>query len=212
MKKDITNRKDIMKKSSFHLTEQNQKIESRIVVALERISEAFRVLLWNESKENSLSPIQIQILIFIYFHSTEKCKVGYLADEFNMTKATISDSVKVLLSKELVTKETDPIDTRSFSLSLTNKGKKIAKKASLFASSIEQPIEKLTQEQKTIMLNGLLKLIYDLNKSGIITIQRMCFTCSNYQLEKGVHYCKLLKSQLAENELRVDCPEHELQI
>ncbi len=212
MKKVITNRMDIMKKSSFHLTEQNQKIESRIVVALERISEAFRVLLWNESKENSLSPIQIQILIFIYFHSLEKCKVGYLADEFNMTKATISDSVKILLSKELVTKETDPIDTRSFSLSLTYEGKKIAKKASLFASSIEQPIEKLTQEQKTIMLNGLLKLIYDLNKSGIITIQRMCFTCSNYQLEKGVHYCKLLKCQLAENELRIDCPEHELQL
>ena len=212
MKKVITNRMDIMKKSSFHLTEQNQKIESRIVVALERISEAFRVLLWNESKENSLSPIQIQILIFIYFHSLEKCKVGYLADEFNMTKATISDSVKILLSKELVTKETDPIDTRSFSLSLTYEGKKIAKKASLFASSIEQPIEKLTQEQKTIMLNGLLKLIYDLNKSGIITIQRMCFTCSNYQLEKGVHYCKLLKSQLAENELRIDCPEHKLQL
>jgi DNA-binding MarR family transcriptional regulator len=212
MKKVITNRMDIMKKSSFHLTEQNQKIESRIVVALERISEAFRVLLWNESKENSLSPIQIQILIFIYFHSLEKCKVGYLADEFNMTKATISDSVKILLSKELVTKETDPIDTRSFSLSLTYEGKKIAKKASLFASSIEQPIEKLTQEQKTIMLNGLLKLIYDLNKSGIITIQRMCFTCSNYQLEKGVHYCKLLKCQLAENELRIDCAEHELQL
>jgi DNA-binding MarR family transcriptional regulator len=201
-----------MKHSSFHLKEQNQKIESRIVVALERISEAFRVLLWNESKENSLSPIQIQILIFIYFHSPEKCKVGYLADEFNMTKATISDSVKVLLSKELVTKETDPNDTRSFTLSLTNEGKKIAKKASLFASSIEQPIEKLTQEQKTIMLNGLLKLIYDLNKSGIITIQRMCFTCSNYQLDNGIHYCKLLKSKLAENELRVDCPEHELQL
>lgn len=201
-----------MKYSSFNLNEQNQKVESRIVVALERISEAFRVLLWNESKENSLSPIQIQILIFVYFHSQEKCKVGYLADEFNMTKATISDSVKVLLAKDLVTKETDPIDTRSYSLSLTTEGKKIAKKASLFASSIEQPLEKLTEEQKTIMLNGLLKLIYDLNKSGIITIQRMCFTCSNYQVDKGVHYCKLLKSRLAESELRVDCPEHELQL
>mgnify|MGYP006294391957 CR=1 FL=1 len=73
-----------MKYSSFNLDEQNQKIESRIVVALERISEAFRVLLWNESKENSLSPIQIQILIFIQFHAQEKCKVGYLADEFNI--------------------------------------------------------------------------------------------------------------------------------
>ncbi|MFD0761392.1 MarR family winged helix-turn-helix transcriptional regulator [Lutibacter aestuarii] len=198
-----------MNKSSFHLTEQNQKIESRIVVALERISEAFRVLLWNESKQNSLSPIQIQILIFISFHSVEKCKVGYLANEFNMTKATISDSVKVLLSKELVTKEIDPIDTRSYTLSLTDEGKKIAKKASFFASSIEQPIEKLTEEQKIIMLNGLLKLIYDLNKSGIITIQRMCFNCSYYKTEKGLHYCNLLNTKLAESEIRVDCPEHE---
>lgn len=199
-----------MKHSSFNLTKQNQNIESRIVVALERISEAFRVLLWNESKENSLSPIQIQILIFIHFHALEKCKVGYLADEFNMTKATISDSVRVLLAKELVVKETDPIDTRSYSISLTDEGKNIAKKTSFFASSIEQPIEKLTLEQKTIMLNGLLKLIYDLNKSGIITIQRMCFTCAYYNSDNGIHYCNLLKTKLAESEIRVDCPEHEV--
>jgi DNA-binding MarR family transcriptional regulator len=199
-----------MKNSSFNLSEQNTKVESRIVVALERISEAFRVLLWNESKDNSLSPIQIQLLIFIHFHDREKCKVSYLANEFNMTKATISDSIKVLLSKELVSKETDPIDTRSFSLSLTASGEEIAKKASLFASSIEQPIEKLSEEQKTIMLNGLLQLIYNLNKSGIITTQRMCFTCSNYEHTNGEHYCKLLRSQLAQSELRLDCPEHEL--
>lgn len=201
-----------MKYSSFNLNEQNQKVESRIVVALERISEAFRVLLWNESKENSLSPIQIQILIFIYFHSQDKCKVGYLADEFNMTKATISDSVKVLLAKELVAKETDPIDTRSYSLFLTSDGKRIAQKASLFATTIEQPLEKLSAEHKSTILNGLLKLIYDLNKSGVITIQRMCFTCSNYKVEDGVHYCILLKSRLAESELRVDCPEHDMHL
>lgn len=201
-----------VKHSSFNLNEQNQRIESRIVVALERVSEAFRVLLWNESKENALSPIQIQILIFIYFHVTEKCKVGYLADEFNLSKATISDSVKVLLTKELVIKEADSMDTRSYSLSLTNEGKKLAKKASLFASSIEQPIEKLTMEQKKIMLDGLLNLIFKLNKSGIITIQRMCFTCSNYSNENGFHYCKLIQKQLADSDLRLDCPEHDLHL
>ena len=197
-----------MKQSPFSLNEQNQRVESRIVVALERISEAFRVLLWNESKHNSLSPIQIQILIFIYFHSNEKCKIGYLAREFNMTKPTISDSVKVLLSKDLVSKEIDPTDSRSYSLSLTSEGEKLAKKASFFASSIAQPLEKLPEEQKVSMLNGLLNLIHELNKSGIITIQRMCFTCSNYQQKNGAHYCNLLKSALAANELRVDCPEH----
>jgi DNA-binding MarR family transcriptional regulator len=197
-------------KSSFDINRQNKNTESKIVVALERISEAFRVLLWNESKENSLSPIQIQILIFIHFHASEKCKVGYLADEFNMTKATISDSVRVLLAKDLVIKETDPIDTRSYTLSLTTIGKQIAEKASFFASSIEKPIGKLSEEQKTVILNGLLQMIYDLNKAGIITIQRMCFTCSFYNAENGIHYCNLLKTKLAESEIRVDCPEHEI--
>lgn len=101
----------------------NQSIESRIVVALERVSEAFRVLLWNESKENSLSPIQIQILIFIHFHSLEKCKVGYLANEFNMTKATISDSVRVLLSKAFVTKKQTLSTQEVFPFHLLTKGK-----------------------------------------------------------------------------------------
>lgn len=199
-----------MKNSSFNLDAQNQKIESKIVAALERISAAFRVLLWNESKENSLSPIQIQILIFIHFHSIEKCKVGYLADEFNMTKATISDSVRVLLAKDLVSKITDATDLRSYSLSLTSQGEKIAKQASLFASPLERPLENLSEEQKTIMLNALLKMIYDLNKSGVISIQRMCFTCAFYNNDGGIHYCNLLKTKLAESEIRVDCPEHEM--
>lgn len=197
-----------MKHSSFSLPHQNLRIESRIVVALERIAEAFRVLLWNESKENALSPIQIQILIFLLFHPQDKCKVSYLADEFNMTKATVSDSVKVLLKKRLISREVDPLDARSYAINLTPSGKKIAEKSSLFASSIEGPIEKLSGDQKVIVLNGLLKLIYDLNQAGIITIQRMCFTCSNYQDKNGNHYCKLLHRQLADKELRVDCLEH----
>jgi len=197
-------------KSAFDLNRQNKKIESKIVVALERISEAFRVLLWNESKANTLSPIQIQILIFLLFHTEEKCKVSYLAQEFNMTKATISDSVKLLLKKGLIQKFDAPSDTRSYVIGLTDEGKQTAEKSANFAFAIEQPLGSLTEEQKETMLSGLLKLIHELNKAGIITIQRMCFTCSHYQNNKGQHYCKLLQSTLATTDLRVDCPEHEL--
>jgi len=197
-------------KSAFDLNRQNKKTESKIVVALERISEAFRVLLWNESKENALSPIQIQILIFLLFHSEEQCKVSYLAQEFNMTKATISDSIKLLLKKGLIQKYDDPVDTRSYVIGLTGEGKLTAEKSSSFAFAIEKPLGSLTEEQKETILSGLLKLIYELNKAGIITIQRMCFTCSNYQISNGEHYCKLLQSKLASDDLRIDCPEHEL--
>lgn len=195
--------------SSFNPERQENKIEGKIVVALERISEAFRVLLWNESKSNALSPIQVQILIFLLFHSGEKCKVSYLAAEFNMTKATISDSVKVLFLKKLIKKTGDELDTRSFTISLTAEGKKIAEQASFFTSSIEKPIGRLSDEQKKAILDGLLKLIYELNRAGVITIQRMCFTCANYQFDKGTHYCKLLQTTLAGSRLRIDCPEHE---
>ena len=196
--------------SSFNLNEQENKIESKIVIALERVSQAFRVLLWEEGKKNSLSPIQIQIIIFLLFHSPEKCKISYLAKEFNMTKATISDSVKVLLQKNLVEKLENDIDTRSFALALTNEGKRIAKKSASFTSAIETPISKWKIEQKEGMLNGLLKLIYELNRANVITIQRMCFTCSNYKFENGTHYCKLLQSKLANKEIKIDCNEHEL--
>lgn len=196
-------------KSAFDLKRQNRKVESKIVVALERISEAFRVLLWNESKENTLSPIQIQILIFLNFHKEAQCRVSYLAQEFNMTKATISDSVRLLLHKGLIQKFDDPVDTRSYVIGLTDDGKQKAEKCANFAFAIEKPLDSLTDEQKETILTGLLKLIYELNKAGIITIQRMCFTCLHYQNTNGQHHCKLLQSELATTDIRVDCPEHE---
>ena len=76
---------------------------------------------------------------------------------------------------------------------------------------MEKPIEKLTESQKEVMLNGLQNLIYDLNKSGIITIQRMCHTCSFYETDQqNAHYCNLLNTELTISDIRIDCPEHEM--
>ena len=72
-------------------------------------------------------------------------------------------------------KSEDLIDTRSYTVSLTETGKETAEKSANFTFAIEKPLTSLTETQKTEMLNGLLQLILQLNKSGIITIQRMCF-------------------------------------
>ncbi len=199
-----------MSNSDFNLDYQNKNIESKIVAALERLSQAFRVLLWQESKEFSLSPIQVQVLIFLLHHSDEKKKVSYLASEFNMTKATISDAIKVLEQKKMITKEYEPDDLRSYIIHLTNKGKDIARQTSYFTSELRSPIDKLSQDEKSNLLLNLLAIINHLNKAGIITIQRMCLTCSYYQTSnKGhKHYCKLLEKDLQINDLRIDCPEH----
>lgn len=199
-----------MKKSVFDLDYQNTSVESKIVASLERISQAFRVLLWQESMEHSLSPIQVQTLIFLLHHSEEKRKVSYLADEFNMTKATISDTIKSLEQKKLIKKEYDIGDTRSFVIHLTVKGKNIANKTVLFAQQLLAPVEKLHNDDKQNLLLSLIEIIHHLNKVEIITIQRMCFTCSFYRVSESgkKHYCKLLNQDLKSTELRVDCPDH----
>ena len=199
-----------MKKSAFDLNHQNSSIESKIVASLERISQAFRVLLWNESKEFSLSPIQVQVLIFLLHHSEQKRKVSYLASEFNMTKATISDTIKTLEQKLLIKKEFEPHDTRSYIIQLTEKGKDFAEQTALFAKQIEVPIDQLQSKDKENLLLSLLDIIHYLNKSGIITIQRMCFTCRYYEANKNgqEHFCGLLNTKLTDSELRIDCAEH----
>ncbi|MGE4347458.1 MAG: MarR family winged helix-turn-helix transcriptional regulator [Flavobacteriaceae bacterium] len=201
-----------MEKSDFDLKQQNESIESKIVASLERIAQSFRVLLWQESKEFSLSPIQVQVLIFLLHHSDEKRKVSYLASEFNMTKATISDTIKALEQKELISKEFEPTDTRSFIINLTEKGRDIADRTSMFTKEIRTPIDKLHPDDKENMLLGLFDVIRHLNKSGVITIQRMCMSCSYYQSSNmgKQHFCKLLNQKLQVQDLRIDCPEHKL--
>lgn len=196
-----------MNKSAFDPNNQNTSIESKIVASLERISQAFRVLLWNESKEFSLSPIQVQVLIFLLHHSAEKRKVSYLADEFNMTKATVSDCVKTLEQKQLIEKQLEPHDTRSFIINLTEQGEDVAKKTSFFARQIQVPIDNLPSTDKENLLSSLLDVIQHLNQTGVISIQRMCLTCQFYNSEKG-HFCRLLNQKLADVELRIDCAEH----
>lgn len=198
-----------MNSSAFDPKHQSDSVESKIVASLERISQAFRVLLWNESKEHSLSPIQVQVLIFLLHHSDEKRKVSYLADEFNVTKATMSDCVRSLEQKQLIEKHLEPNDARSYTIHLTAKGEDIAKKTSFFAEQIQAPIEKLSSVEKENLLLSLFGIISRMNQTGVITIQRMCLSCHYYSSEDG-HYCKLLKQRLMDVELRIDCAEHEL--
>ncbi|GAB4378650.1 MAG: hypothetical protein Kow0075_08790 [Salibacteraceae bacterium] len=196
--------------SAFDPNTQRISTTAKIVTALERISEAFRVLLWNQSKAYGLSPLQVQVLIFLHYHTVDKCTVSYLAHEFNMAKPTISDTVKILEGKALITKDPSPVDTRSFVIRLTAKGEQLAAQVSGFSKPVQKPLDQLTSEQREQLLSSLLAVIRHLNAAGIITVQRMCFNCAHYRKHpNGGHYCNLLQKQLAPSELRIDCEEHQ---
>ncbi|MBO6516968.1 MAG: winged helix-turn-helix transcriptional regulator [Bacteroidia bacterium] len=194
----------------FDTKSQQSDVAAKIVVGLERISEAFRVLLWEHGKTSGLSPIQIQILIFIQYHSDNLCGVSYLAKEFNLSKPTVSDAVKSLQSKGYVTKEPSSSDSRSHIIMLTQEGRKIAKSVEGFALPIKDKIDQLNDEEQLDLLDHITKIVYRLNRSGIITVQRTCYACKYYESSENGHYCNLLKSPLANSDIRIDCPEFEV--
>ena len=197
-----------MDSSIFNPQEQERHISSKIVVGLERISEVFKILLWEKAKLVGLSPIQIQLLIFITYHKEELCNVSALAKEFNITKPTISDAVRILEKKGLIIKDFSSNDNRSYTIKVSDAGKKIVAEIENFANPLRDQLEGIQQVELESLFSTLSKLIYLLNQAEILTVQRTCYGCKFYDRQGMKDYCNLLDKELHNNEIRLDCPEY----
>ncbi|NSL89166.1 MarR family winged helix-turn-helix transcriptional regulator [Chitinophaga solisilvae] len=193
------------KVSTFSPAQQAENTTSKVVVALERLSEAFRVLLWQEATQYGLSPIQIQVLTYLLHYPEENRTVTNLALYFNMTKATISDAVKSLEQKNYLVRKQSATDTRSHSLHLLKEGRAIAKKVEHFATPLQDAVAAAPVKDQGALLEQLMQLIFQLNQQEVITTQHMCFNCQHYTLKKSGAFCDALKISLKPTNLRVDC-------
>lgn len=198
-----------MDKSIFNPNHQENDLSSKIVAGLERISEAFKVLLWDKAKLLGLSPIQIQILIFIAYHKSEFCHVSHLAKEFNITKPTVSDAIRALDKKGLITKKYSSSDSRSYTIGLTVTGQNMVSETSDFANPLKNQLTIVQGTDLEALFGTLGKLIYQLNKSGILSVQRTCYGCKFYSGNTHRDYCNLLDRELSNSDIRLDCPEFE---
>ena len=170
-----------MSDNIFNPNHQETNLSNKIIAGLERVSEAFKVLLWEKAKLLGLSPIQIQILIFINYHKLEFCNVSHLAKEFNVTKPTISDAVKVLVKKELIEKMFSSSDSRRYAIQLSNFGKTIVSETENFANPLKNQLNDIDNNDLESTFKTLSQLIYKLNQIEVLTVQRTCYACKFYQ-------------------------------
>jgi len=198
-----------MEESVFNIEFQQESITSKIVVGLERISEVFKVLLWEHAKVIGLSPIQIQLLIFIAYHKSELCNVSHLAKEFNVTKPTVSDAIRVLDKKRYIIKDYSSSDSRSYSVVLSDLGKRTVSETRNFANPIKNQLKNIEKVDLENVFATISELIHQLNITGILTVQRTCFSCNFYDKSEKRNYCNLLKKELLTSNIRLDCPEYE---
>lgn len=185
-------------------------LDERIAAALERVGQALRVQLWDAAKRHGLTPTQVQVLVGLGGERPDLHRVGALAAEFDVTHPTISDALAALRRKGLVAAagRRDP-------LTLTPRGRDVTRELTGWDERTRAQLTALPAADKEATLRTLLELVAGLQRAGVITVARMCTSCRHFrrQARPGSakpHYCALLETPLADAELRVDCPEHEL--
>ncbi len=201
--------------SPFDPARQNEPpdLDAKIVVALERLAGVFRYLQWQEAAPLGLSPLQLQLVVFLRFHPPGQSTVSYLARECGVSRGTVSDAVKSLEQKGFVSRHAEPVDLRSHHLRLTPAGAQLAERAGQFAAPLQGPVSSLPVRQRQGLYGSLLTVLHQLQRAGVIPLQRLCFSCRHYaqlpgRQPAGGHFCHLLNLPLEGPQLRIDCPEH----
>jgi DNA-binding MarR family transcriptional regulator len=167
-----------------------------------------------QARERNLSPIQAQFLVYLLHHTVELRRVSQLAREFDLTQATVSDAVASLETKGFVRREQWPEDRRVVTLRLTPDGEELARSLSDWADPLKEHLERFSPGESEAAMSFLMGLTGSLQRSGLITVARMCVTCRFFRRDvhpgnASPHHCGLLDVPLGGHNLRVDCPEHE---
>ena len=184
-------------------------VDNKIVFALERLSHVFRIHWWDENKKFQVSPLQMQILITLRFQPYLD-SVSTIAGYLELSRATVSDAVRVLDRKGYVHKHPDSEDGRRHHITLTEIGIHAAEELSLFANQIRDFVK--TSPNRGIFLESLLLLMGRLQENGFIPPLRMCTTCRHFQRTESAptpYFCQFLNKPLATDDLRIHCFDHE---
>jgi len=186
-------------------------VDAKLAAALERVGQALRVQMWDKAKQHGLSPTQLQVLLRLATDPPARRRIGVLAAELDVTHPTVSDAVAVLRRKGLVERDAP---SRRAALSLSPRGRALADELADWDQRTRAQFAAVPAADKQAALRLLLDLIAGLQRSGAITVARMCVTCRFFRRDAHPdtarpHHCALVDVPMGAGDLRVDCAEHE---
>jgi len=195
-----------------YFDDNTEPLASRIATGLHKIGLAMKQQAWQQANEEGLSATQGQILAALVAHGP--LTGSELSERLGITLPTVSDSVRVLVEKKLVTKSRDPRHPRASLLTPTKAGAALGARARSWPEFMAASIQDLTAEEQRAFFSGVVKMIRSLQEQGLVPISGMCATCKHFRpnVRAGAspHHCAFVDAPLANEQLRLDCPEHEL--
>ncbi|MBC7976978.1 MAG: winged helix-turn-helix transcriptional regulator [Myxococcales bacterium] len=193
------------------LEEHTQPIAQRIATGLHKVGLAMKQQAWHQANEHGLSATQGQILAALV--SSAPLTGTELSARLGLTLPTISDSVAVLVDKNLVAKSPDPRHPRASLITLTPTGRALGVRARSWPEFLADAVGTLTPVEQEVFFTGIVKMIRSLQDQGLVPVTGMCVTCTHFQPNvrtgEQPHHCGLVDAPIAIAQLRLDCVEQQ---
>ncbi|NOJ97840.1 winged helix-turn-helix transcriptional regulator [Corallococcus coralloides] len=194
-----------------YFDENSEPISARIATGLHKIGLAMKQQSWQQANGAGLSATQGQILATLVASGPLTGKE--LSERLGVTLPTISDSVRVLVEKALVTRSSDPRHPRASLLTPTATGASLGARARSWPEFMADAVADLSPEEQRAFFAGIVKMIRMLQEQGLVPVTGMCVTCTHFRpnVRPGAspHHCAFVDAPLSSEQLRLDCPEHE---
>lgn len=192
--------------------ENTEAISQRIATGLHKVGLAMKQQSWQQANQEGLSATQGQILAALV--GSGPLSGTELSARLGVTLPTISDSVRVLVDKGLVTKSADPRHPRASLVTATKKGAALGARARSWPEFLGDAVASLSLDEQRAFYAGIVKMIRTLQEQGLVPLEGMCVTCTHFRPHvrtgPAPHHCALVDAPLAGEQLRIDCPEHSL--
>lgn len=178
---------------------------------VERLSELLRVDSRQAGAKHGLQPIQLEVLHYLSACNRYSDTPMAVTEYLGQTKGTVSQTLKLLESKGLLSKIPDQQDRRVSHLKISPEGK------ALLQQTIPSPMfiracESLSDEKQSEIVSTLKELLLTLLQENRMKTFGVCGTCRyNTKAENEEFFCDLVKQPLTNNDITLICREHELQ-
>jgi len=188
-------------------------VAKRVATGLNKIGLAIRSRAWKEGRAGRLAPLQAQTLTVLHTRQTQNATATSVAEELGVALPTVSEVLRVLERRGLITKRKSKTDARTMVLSLTPKGRRRAEGVAGWTDFLAAAADELSDSEREALLRTLIKMIRILQEQGMIPIARMCVTCRFFQPycyddPHAPHHCGYVNAPFGDRLLRIECAEH----
>ncbi len=185
----------------------SQNFTHAIYAYLERIGNLVRSQEWALCRAHDLQPVQLRMLYYLGICNRYSNIPSGVTDYLQLTKGTVSQSLKALATKGLIEKQVDQKDKRQVHLLITDAGRAIFDQLppDLLRSVRAELGEAATAETVSVLQRLLVTMQIRNEMVGF----GVCRTCHYHQVLDERHFrCGLTEETLIEAEANLICREH----